>query len=84
MHSNYCSSVSNFIQLMQSMEVADFAYNVPWYDESLEFQRMILFIILRSQKPLVLRSASISELSFASFAKVKIYCIFIIKIDIFI
>ncbi|KAF2885898.1 hypothetical protein ILUMI_20275 [Ignelater luminosus] len=55
-------------QIMRSLEVAESAYNIPWYDESLEFQRMIQLIIIRSQKPLVLR-ATVSELSFANFAK---------------
>ncbi|KAF2886813.1 hypothetical protein ILUMI_19360, partial [Ignelater luminosus] len=54
----------------ESLEVAESAYNTVWYDESLEFQQMIQLIILRSHKPLVLRSATVSELSFSNFAKV--------------
>ncbi|KAF2891384.1 hypothetical protein ILUMI_14486 [Ignelater luminosus] len=60
----------NGFQILRSVEVAESAYSIPWYDESLEFQNMVLFIILRAHKPLVLRSASISELSFPSFTKV--------------
>ncbi|KAK4876975.1 hypothetical protein RN001_009481 [Aquatica leii] len=54
----------------ESTRVATCAYNIEWYTESLEFQHMIKFLILRANEPLVVRSASISNVSFGSFAKV--------------
>ncbi|KAK4876974.1 hypothetical protein RN001_009480 [Aquatica leii] len=54
----------------ESTRVATAAYNIEWYTESLEFQHMIKFIILRANEPLVVKSASISNVSFASFTKV--------------
>ncbi|KAK4875592.1 hypothetical protein RN001_012014 [Aquatica leii] len=54
----------------QSTQVSTCAYNIEWYTESLEFQKMIKLVILRANNPLVVKSAFISDLSFTSFTKV--------------
>ncbi|KAK4876976.1 hypothetical protein RN001_009482 [Aquatica leii] len=54
----------------ESTQVSACAYNVEWYTESLEFQQMIRLVILRANKPLVVRSAFITNVCFASFTTV--------------
>ncbi|KAF5304425.1 hypothetical protein FQR65_LT07955 [Abscondita terminalis] len=58
------------VMYLHSTQIATCAYNIKWYEENLVFQTMIKFMVLRSNKPLIIRSASISDVSFASFTKV--------------
>ncbi|KAK4876977.1 hypothetical protein RN001_009483 [Aquatica leii] len=63
-------SVIGFQVLHMSTRVSACAYNIEWYTESVEFQKMIKLLILRSNNPLIVKSAFISDVCFASFAKV--------------
>lgn len=55
----------------QSKSLADAAYDSLWYNTSSKQGKDLLFIIMRSQKPLTIRAGGIKNLSFEAFASVS-------------
>ncbi|XP_067644927.1 odorant receptor 10 isoform X2 [Eurosta solidaginis] len=54
----------------ESLNVAHAAYNTDWINRSLQFQKSILFIITRSQKPLQLTVAGFKPLTMEVFVSI--------------
>nr|QNH68059.1 odorant receptor 35 [Apriona germarii] len=53
--------------LNESTTIADAAYQSEWYNGPLRLRKIIYLIILRSQKPLLLKVASIGVISLETF-----------------
>lgn len=45
-------------------------YDIPWYDESVEFQEFIPFVLMRSQRPLDLKSSGGEIMSLVTFMNI--------------
>ncbi|XP_023309856.1 putative odorant receptor 92a [Anoplophora glabripennis] len=56
--------------LDESITIADAAYQSEWYNGPEHFKKMICLIIVRSQRPLLLRVASIGVVSLETFVSV--------------
>ncbi|XP_012061480.1 PREDICTED: odorant receptor 4-like [Atta cephalotes] len=54
----------------KSKEIGFAAYNSAWYDMKSKDSRVLLFVILRSQKPLTLTAGKMMELSLQSFTSI--------------
>ncbi|XP_014480028.1 PREDICTED: odorant receptor 13a-like [Dinoponera quadriceps] len=57
----------------KSKAVGNAAYNSAWYDMKAKDCRVLLFVILRSQKQLKLRAGNMMDLSLESFTGVRYY-----------
>jgi len=55
----------------QSKAIGLAAYNVAWYELEPEYNRILLFIILRAQKQLTLTVGKMTDLSLQCFASVR-------------
>lgn len=59
-----------FKNMFQALEIANAAYNSNWFDASLSIKRLIMFIIMRSQKPIYLTAGKFTPASIESFEMV--------------
>lgn len=60
-----------FFHYFQSKSIADAAYESLWYNLSSNKKKIISFIILRSQKQLVITAGKITNLSLETFTSVR-------------
>jgi len=58
----------------QSKEIGVAAYNCKWYDLKSTESRILLFVILRSQKQLTLTAGKMMDLSLEAFTSVSFIC----------
>lgn len=57
---------------LQAAAVQDAVYDLNWYDErSIEFKKMIIFLIRRSQKPLTLSGGGLVDLNIQTLTSVS-------------
>ncbi|EFN63143.1 hypothetical protein EAG_12882, partial [Camponotus floridanus] len=71
--SNWLLGIVNAILLTLSRAIEFATYNCPWYNLKSKDIRILLFIILRSQKELTLTAGKIMDLSLKSFTSVRFY-----------
>lgn len=57
--------------ILQSTGIGWDAYSTSWYNVPKSIQKDLLFIILRSQKPLTLTASSIGVMSHETYLKVS-------------
>jgi len=50
-----------------STAVASSAYNLPWYNGSIKFQRQIILIMVRAQKPQAISAWKFFDVSMETF-----------------
>lgn len=58
-----------------ALDINEAAYDIPWYRFPLKLQKLMLPIIMRSQKPFVLNGCGLTSLSLQSFKEVSLMCI---------
>ncbi|XP_026741744.1 odorant receptor 85c-like [Trichoplusia ni] len=63
-------SLSGQLLCDTSSEVADAAYQSYWYESDVKVKKLILFIIIRAQRPSYLSALGFSELTLRSFSKI--------------
>lgn len=61
---------------MQSLSIGDSVYESDWLNGDLTSKKFLLFIILRSRRPVCLRAESFSIVSLQSFGSVRVAIIF--------
>lgn len=54
-----------------ALDINEATYDIPWYRFSLKLQKLMLPIIMRSQKPYVLNGFYLTSLSLESFKEVS-------------
>lgn len=60
--------------MTNSLDVCESVYDVPWQDEGKEFGQLIQMLLIRVQKPLVLRSGAITVICRNSFVSTMKSC----------
>lgn len=59
------------LDLLQSRELAEAAYNSEWYDFSAKFSRNIILIMARSKRPIEVTAGKFFALSLSTFTGVS-------------
>ncbi|XP_039309963.1 uncharacterized protein LOC105193063 [Solenopsis invicta] len=57
---------------MKSKSITDATYKMPWYNMSLHQNKILLFMIMRSQKRLCITAANMMDMSFETFTIVRL------------
>ncbi|CAD0197601.1 unnamed protein product [Chrysodeixis includens] len=68
-HQKLLRSVSESSR-QSSSEVADAAYQSYWYESDVKVKKLILFIMIRAQRPCYLSALGFSDLTLRSFSKI--------------
>ena len=63
--------ISDWTFRRASLRIADSAYENSWYDGSQSYKKMILYIMMRAQKPFNLKAYKFHTLSLESFTDVS-------------
>lgn len=66
----YCKIFNKNLKFFQSTGVGDAMYNHDWHDASLEYKKMLVQIIERSQLPACIRAPTFPATSYETFSGV--------------
>lgn len=67
----YTSDLKYFLPFIpQSLMVSDAVYAQEWYEGNVKYQKMVVLMLLRSNKPCCLVAKGFSVVNFACFGKV--------------